>query len=130
MEDGPAYPYRGVLLDTSRHYLTISSIKDIIRGMGYNKLNRLHLHISDTASFPLEIPSQPNMAAYGAYDEDSLYLTSQIKELVEYAKSYGVVIVPGNSMLFVYVNMYVVYCRCLYMSSCKTMYLKELHHFT
>ena len=93
--DSPVYPYRGVMLDTSRHFLPISTIQNVIRAMGYNKLNRLHLHLSDTASFPLDIPSQPNMARYGVYDDESVYLQRDVEELVQFALSYGVSVIPG-----------------------------------
>ena len=93
--DRPAYPYRGVLLDLSRHYVSMSKIETIVRAMGYNKMNRLHLHISDTASFPLNVDSQPNMARYGSYGEEYQYSTEMLDRLTKFAKAHGVVIVPG-----------------------------------
>lgn len=43
--DFPRFPWRGVLLDSSRHYLTVSSIMSTLDAMSYNKLNRLHWHV-------------------------------------------------------------------------------------
>ena len=94
IKDHPAFPYRGVMLDTSRNYLSMSSIKSVIRGMGYNKLNRLHLHFTDTASFPLQVDTEPNLFYYGAYSSDMYYDKARIKELTEFAHGYGVSIIP------------------------------------
>jgi N-acetyl-beta-hexosaminidase len=44
----------------------------------YNKMNVLHLHISDTASFPVEIIKQPNVTYYGAYGTDKVYTQQQL----------------------------------------------------
>ena len=94
IQDAPAFPYRGVMLDTSRNYLSVESIKNVIRGMGYNKLNRLHLHFSDTASFPLQVDTEPNLFEYGGYSNDMYYDKIRIKELTEFAHGYGVSIIP------------------------------------
>ena len=97
--DKPVYPYRGVMLDTSRHFLPLTTIKNVVKAMGYNKLNRLHLHLSDTASFPIDIPTQPNMAKFGVYDDESVYLQEDIDELVQFALSYGVSVIPGKKVI-------------------------------
>lgn len=94
IKDAPAFPYRGILLDTSRHYLSMKTIKAVIRGMGYNKLNRLHLHLTDTASFPLQVPTEPNLFMYGGYSSSMFYDEARIQDLMEYAHGFGVSIVP------------------------------------
>ncbi|KAK6915796.1 Beta-hexosaminidase, eukaryotic type, N-terminal [Dillenia turbinata] len=61
--DQPRFSYRGLLIDTSRHYQPLIMIKNVIDSMAYTKLNVLHWHIVDTQSFPLEIPSYPKLYA-------------------------------------------------------------------
>jgi len=59
IEDEPLYEFRGLLIDTSRHFLPTSLIKETIDAMMYNKLNILHWHIVDDDSFPLVLNSHP-----------------------------------------------------------------------
>lgn len=60
--DEPTYAHRGFMLDTSRNFFPISSIKRTIDAMGHSKLNVFHWHATDTHSFPLDLPSVPQMA--------------------------------------------------------------------
>lgn len=62
VQDKPVYAHRGLLIDTSRHYLRVNTIKKIIDGMGHSKLNVLHWHATDSHSFPLQLPRIPEMA--------------------------------------------------------------------
>lgn len=61
ISDGPVFPYRGVMMDTSRNYFSVDKIKKLIDGMSYNKLSVFHWHITDTHSFPMEVPSRPKV---------------------------------------------------------------------
>lgn len=64
--DYPRFKYRGVLLDTVRHFFTVSEIKSLIDLMGSNKLNTLHLHLSDDEAFRLALPSYPTLQSIGS----------------------------------------------------------------
>jgi len=94
INDSPIFKHRGISLDTSRNYIRINSIKRTIDGMAANKLNILHWHITDSHSFPLELPNLPNMTLYGAYSPSQVYTANDVKELVTYAKERGVHILP------------------------------------
>lgn len=98
VSDKPNFPYRGVMVDVSRNYMSMDKLKETVRAMGYNKLNVFHLHISDTASFPLEISAQPNVTAYGAYDAKHFYSASEVADFVQFAHSYGVMVLPEIDM--------------------------------
>ncbi|GMP22888.1 hypothetical protein CsSME_00000698 [Camellia sinensis var. sinensis] len=82
IRDRPRFAYRGLLLDTSRHFLPIDVIKKIIESMSYAKLNVLHWHIIDEQSFPLEIPSYPNLWS-GAYTKWERYTIEDAQEIVK-----------------------------------------------
>ncbi|CAM6097445.1 unnamed protein product [Calypogeia fissa] len=94
IEDYPLYPHRGVLLDVSRNFYSVKDIKRTIRALSYNKLNVLHLHITDSQSFPLELESEPALSREGAYGRDFVYSKKMIRELIAYARNYGVRVVP------------------------------------
>ncbi|XP_065041897.1 beta-hexosaminidase 3-like [Musa acuminata AAA Group] len=100
--DQPRFPYRGLLIDTSRHYLPLPIIKGVIDSMAYSKLNVVHWHIVDKQSFPLEIPSYPRLWA-GAYSYSERYTKADALEIVQYAERRGVNVlaeidVPGHAL--------------------------------
>ncbi|KAJ8911417.1 hypothetical protein NQ315_005950 [Exocentrus adspersus] len=88
--DKPVYRHRALLLDSARNFLSVNTIKKNINAMAASKLNVLHWHVTDSQSFPLELPSLPNMTKCGAYDKDRIYSPKDIEELVTYAKIRGV----------------------------------------
>ncbi|XP_024030372.1 beta-hexosaminidase 3 [Morus notabilis] len=100
--DEPRFSYRGLLIDTSRHYLPLPVIKNVIESMTYAKLNVLHWHIVDSQSFPLEIPSFPKLWN-GAYSDSERYTVADAKEIVSYAQRRGINVlaeidVPGHAL--------------------------------
>ncbi|CAH9065387.1 unnamed protein product [Cuscuta europaea] len=101
INDKPRFVYRGLLLDTSRHFLPIDMIKQVIESMAYAKLNVLHWHIIDEESFPLEVPTYPNLWK-GAYTKMERYTVEDAKDIVNFAKMRGINImaevdVPGHA---------------------------------
>ena len=89
IKDKPDFAYRGLMIDTGRHYLSVEKIKTIIRGMMHSKLSVLHWHIVDNESFPYDTPILNNSNAEGEG-----YSKNDIINLVFYAKTRGVTIVP------------------------------------
>ncbi|XP_012457873.1 beta-hexosaminidase 1 [Gossypium raimondii] len=101
IKDKPRFAYRGLLLDTSRHYFPVDVIKSIIDSMSYAKLNVLHWHIIDKQSFPLEIPKYPKLWN-GAYTKWERYTVEDASKIVRFAKTRGIhvmaeVDVPGHA---------------------------------
>lgn len=94
IEDSPRFAFRGLMIDTSRHFLDLELIFKVIEAMSMNKLNILHWHIVDDPSFPYESYSFPDLAAKGAYDQDHMYSQADIAKVIEYARIHGVVVLP------------------------------------
>ncbi|KAK9159394.1 hypothetical protein Syun_005735 [Stephania yunnanensis] len=99
--DQPRFQYRGLLIDTSRHYQPLPMIKNVIDAMTYTKLNVLHWHIVDSQSFPLEIPSYPKLWK-GAYSSSERYTMADAAEVVDFAQRRGIHVlaeidVPGHA---------------------------------
>lgn len=101
IHDEPRFAFRGLLLDTSRHYQPVNLIKQVLESMSYAKLNVLHWHIIDEQSFPLEVPTYPYLWK-GAYTKWERYTVEDAYEIVEFAKKRGInvmaeVDVPGHA---------------------------------
>ncbi|CAK4525180.1 unnamed protein product [Aphanomyces euteiches] len=94
IQDKPAFKHRGIVIDTSRNFHSLETLKRLVRTMGLHKLNKLHWHLTDTSSFPIEIKFEPNFNLYGNYQSDMAYSQANVKELVAYAKAHGVQVTP------------------------------------
>ncbi|KAF2360937.1 Glycoside hydrolase family 20 catalytic domain [Trinorchestia longiramus] len=92
--DNPVFPHRGLSVDTSRNFITIDAIKRTLDIMAANKLNRFHWHITDTHSFPMKMQSRPELHQYGAYSPRQVYTKEDIKDIVHYGNTRGVLVYP------------------------------------
>jgi len=91
--DAPKFAWRGILIDTDRHWLSLPAIKNIIDGLTYAKMNVLHWHIVDWQSWPLQSLALPALwtAAWSPRERISL---RDVAAIVEYARARGVRVVP------------------------------------
>jgi hexosaminidase len=88
IDDAPEFKWRGLMIDSSRHFLPVSLIKKTIDGLLFNKMNILHWHIIDQDSFPLQVPTVPELNQYGKVGGS--YSPADVKEVINYAKLRGV----------------------------------------
>jgi len=98
IEDRPLYPHRGLLIDSSRHFLPVASIRNIIRSMSFAKLNRLHWHLTDAQSFPVGSRVEPSLAAKGAWSQQERYSRDDVVDVVDFAAQHGITVVPEFDM--------------------------------
>lgn len=111
IEDAPRYVHRGLLVDICRHFYGVDVLKQIVDIMSQDKLNKLHLHLSDDQGFRVQIDKYPllntvsstrtgsEVIANGKKIVDDKivegFLTKQdVKELVDYALERKVEIIP------------------------------------
>ncbi|OAD42233.1 glycoside hydrolase family 20 protein [Polaribacter atrinae] len=113
--DNPRYKYRGLMLDVSRHFFEIDYLKKTIDRLAMLKMNVLHLHLVDDQGWRIEIKKYPKLTEVGAWrvdqedkhwdgrDETSpdekgtyggFYTQDQLKDLVAYAATKNVEIIP------------------------------------
>ena len=94
ISDGPRFHFRGLLIDSSRHFLPMPVLKATVDALAYNKMNVLHWHIVDGDSFPFESKTFPSLTAKGSYSENHVYTHEAIQDLVKYAHARGVRVMP------------------------------------
>lgn len=92
--DAPLFQHRGLILDTSRNYYGVEHILRTIEAMGMNKLNVFHWHITDSHSFPLVLPLEPELGAKGAYRDDMIYSPEDVRRIVKFGMEHGVRVMP------------------------------------
>jgi hexosaminidase len=102
IEDTPFFVHRGLNMDLSRSYFGVDDIRRQIDALAYNKMNRLHLHITDAQSWPLEIPAMPELSEKGAYNSKLTYTPDDVAYLQRYGAMQGVQVLleidmPGHT---------------------------------
>ena len=103
--DKPRFAWRGMLLDCGRHFMTKDFVKRYIDLLAYHKMNRLHWHLTEDQGWRIEINKYPKLTEIGAWRtyEDGTkyggyYTQEEIKEVVAYAQSRFITVVPEVEM--------------------------------
>jgi hexosaminidase len=96
IDDQPRFPWRGLMIDASRHFIPVPVIERDLDGMEAVKLNVFHWHLSDDQGFRTESKKFPLLQEKGS---DGLYYTQdQIRDVIEYARDRGIRVVPEFDM--------------------------------
>jgi hexosaminidase len=114
VEDTPRFGWRGLMIDSARHYQSPETIREIIDAMATHKLNTLHWHLVDDQGWRLEIKKYPKLTEVGAWRAPAgaagkdasgkavryggFYTQDQVRELVAYAAARQITIVPEIEM--------------------------------
>ncbi len=117
IKDEPRFIYRGMHLDVCRHMFPVSFIKRYIDMLALNKMNTFHWHLTDDQGWRIEIKKYPKLTEIGAYRNQTLvghggkkpyvydgkpyggfYTQDEVKEIVAYAKTKFITIIPEIEM--------------------------------
>ena len=96
IKDQPRFPWRGLLIDVSRHFIPIEVLRRNIDGMAAVKMNVLHWHLSDDQGFRVESKRFPKLQEVGS--EGQYYTQEEIREFIAYAHDRGIRVVPEFDM--------------------------------
>jgi hexosaminidase len=107
IEDAPRFAWRGLMLDTARHFLPMPEVRRIVDQMAAVKLNVLHLHLSDDQGWRFEVKRYPKLTEIGAWRRPpstggaaphtkvgGFYTQEELRALVAFAAERGITIVP------------------------------------
>ncbi len=96
IEDKPRFPWRGLMLDVSRHFMPLEVVKRNLDAMEAVKLNVFHWHLSDNQGFRVESKKFPK---FQELSSDGLYYTQdEVRDVIEYARDRGIRVVPEFDM--------------------------------
>ena len=96
IKDQPRFPWRGLLIDVSRHFIPLDVLKRNIDGMAAVKMNVLHWHLSDDQGFRAESKKFPKLTGMGS--DGQFYTQDEIREFIAYAHDRGIRVVPEFDM--------------------------------
>lgn len=102
IRDEPRWKYRGLSLGIARNPFSVEDVTRTIRAMASVKLNKLHLHATDSQAWPLDIPSLPDLATKGAYQPNLVWSATDLRRVQNYGISKGVEVIleldmPGHT---------------------------------
>ncbi len=96
IEDAPRFRWRGLMIDTGRHFEPVEVIKRNLDAMAAVKLNVFHWHLSEDQGFRIESKIYPQLTGKGS---DGLFYTQdQVRDIVAYARSLGIRVIPEFDM--------------------------------
>jgi len=92
VKDAPRFPWRGLHLDVSRHWMPVETVKRTLDGMAAVKLNVLHWHLTDDQGFRVESRQYPALHRMGS--DGHFYTQEQVKDVIAYAALRGIRVMP------------------------------------
>ncbi len=96
IQDKPRFPWRGLMIDSARHFIPLDVLRRNIDGMEAVKMNVFHWHLSENQGFRAESRKFPKLHELGS---DSLYYSQdEIRDLIAYARDRGIRVVPEFDM--------------------------------
>ncbi len=92
IDDAPRFPWRGLMIDSGRHFMPVPVIKRNLDGMEAVKLNVFHWHLSEDQGFRVESKVFPLLQGKGSNGQ--YYSQQQIRDVIQYARDRGIRVVP------------------------------------
>jgi len=92
IHDNPRFPWRGLMIDSARHFMPLAVIRRNLDGLEAVKMNVFHWHLSENQGFRVESKRFPKLHEMGS---DGLFYTQdEIRDVIAYARDRGIRVVP------------------------------------
>ncbi len=105
IRDAPRFPWRGLMLDSSRHFQTVDEIKRWLDLLAMHKLNVFNWHLTDDHGWRFESKKYPLLTKVGAWREQppvgrygGFYTQEEMREVVAHAAKLHITVVPEIEM--------------------------------
>lgn len=105
IEDTPDLAYRGMMLDVGRHFFPVEFIKRQLDVLSYYRINAFHWHLTEDQGWRIEIKRYPKLTEVAAWRREpdgsrhgGFYTQEQVREVVEYARQRGIMVIPEIEM--------------------------------
>jgi len=96
IQDKPRFPWRGLMIDSGRHFIPLDVLKRNLDGMAAVKMNVFHWHLSENQGFRVESKKFPKLHEMGS---DGLYYTQdEIRDFIAFAHDRGIRVIPEFDM--------------------------------
>ncbi len=96
ISDRPRFPWRGLMIDSARHFQPMEVLKRNLDAMAAVKLNVLHWHLTEDQGFRVESRRFPELHLMGS--DGDFYTQAQIREIIQYAAERGIRVMPEFDM--------------------------------
>lgn len=113
--DEPRFEYRGAMLDVGRHFMPVAFVKKFIDLMAMHKLNKFHWHLTEDQGWRIEIKKYPKLTEVASYRKETMkghysdnaydatpyggfYTQDEIRDIVKYAASKYIEVIPEIEM--------------------------------
>lgn len=115
IDDKPLFPWRAVLLDTSRNFFSVDTLKRTLDAMQQTKLSVFQWHITDAQAWPLSVAGFEDIAQKGAYDPWAVYTEDDVREVVSYGAKRGIDVLleidtPGHTSIIAHARPELIAC--------------------
>jgi hexosaminidase len=96
IDDAPRFPWRGLMLDSGRHFMPLDVVRQTLNGMEAVKLNVFHWHLSENQGFRIESKIYPLLQEKGS--DGNYYTQDQVRDIIAYARDRGIRVIPEFDM--------------------------------
>ena len=115
IDDQPRFKWRGLMVDSCRHFQDVGELKKIIDAMASQKLNVMQWNLADDQAWRLEVPAYPRLTQMTALRQEAgaagvdaktgkpvmyggYYTAADVREIVDYAAARNIMVVPEIDM--------------------------------